>query len=159
MRDNIVKTAEKYIDSQAWTTQGSRGRFGNGSNKCNLFVYEVLTQAGTGPHLPNGTFGGTFLGDPTTAGQWADPAYVIPGWRILAENETPEPGDVVAQQIAYGDASGHVMIVGRKGTVIGTGQQGNGPEGTIEIIPMPEIMTNHPELVRSPKVFRRWVGY
>ncbi len=154
VRDKIVGAAEKYIGSQAWVTQGSRGNFGDPSNKCNLFVYEVLTEAGASPGLPNGHFGG----NPPEAGQWADPNYAIPGWRVLAPDEGPEPADVVAQQIGYSDASGHVMILGQNGTVIGTGRQGNGPEGTIEIIPMPEILTDHAELVRSPKVFRRWVG-
>ncbi len=154
VRENIANTAEKYINSTAWITNGTRGNFGNPSNKCNLFVYEALTEAGASPGLPNGRLGGS----PPSAGQWADPTYTIPGWRVLASDESPEPGDVVAQQIGYSDATGHVMIVGQNGTVIGTGGQ-NGPgEGTIENIPMPETLTDRSNLVRGPKVFRRWIG-
>ena len=155
VRDNIVKTAEKYIGSQAWIDAATRRNYPAGSNKCNLFVYEILTEAGASPGLPNGRL----WGSPPLAGQWADPSYAIPGWEVLTPAQVPEPGDVLAQQIGYSDASGHVMIVGGDNTVIGTGTQGNGPEGTIESIPMPKDLTNqHPWLALGPMVFRRWVG-
>jgi hypothetical protein len=47
------------------------------------------------------------------------------------------------------------MIVGPDGTVIGTGDNGPGPEGTIETIPMPDAL-GPKDLVRGPLVFRRW---
>jgi hypothetical protein len=146
VRDNIVKTAEKYIGSQAWIDAATRR---------NYPADEILTEAGASPGLPNGRL----WGSPPLAGQWADPSYAIPGWEVLTPAQVPEPGDVLAQQIGYSDASGHVMIVGGDNTVIGTGTQGNGPEGTIESIPMPKDLTNqHPCLALGPMVFRRWVG-
>lgn len=147
-RVNIISTAEKLVDSTAWADQVANGRYGAGTNKCNKFVADVLTKAGASPGMPNG-FWNKY---PPTAGQWADPDYVIPGWRIV---KNPQPGDVVAQKIPYSDASGHVMIVGRNGTVIGTGEHGHGPHGTIEHIPMPGALGPNPG---GPMVFRRWVG-
>jgi hypothetical protein len=153
-RETIVSTAKNYVGSQAWADNVTRGNYPIGSNKCNLFVYDVLTESGASPGLPNGTF----RGFPPLAGQWAEPNYVIPGWCVLAPGEAPEPGDVVAQKIGYSDASGHVMIVGPDDTVIGAGDHGNGPNGTIEHIPMPDALTDRPSLVQGAKVFRRWVG-
>ena len=74
----------------------------------------------------------------------------LPNSRLGSPHSSPS-GDVVAQQIGYSDASGHVMIVGGDNTVIGTGAQGNGPEGTIESISMPKDLTNqHPWLALGP---------
>lgn len=106
---------------------------------------------------------------PPTADQWADPKYKIPHWRVLGKEEKPKAGDVVAQQISYRDASGHVMIVGPNNTVIGTGGRGPGgpnrsfgpngdtygPHGTIERIPMPATL-GPPGLPAGPLVFRRY---
>jgi hypothetical protein len=140
------------VGSTAWADETTNGDFGPGDNKCNKFVYDVLTAAGASPGEPNGRF----FKYPPTAGQWADPNYNIPGWDVLGSDDTPRPGDVVAQQIGYvGRATGHVMIVGPDGTVIGTGDSGPGPEGTIEMIPMP-AMLGPQALVRGPLVFRRW---
>ena len=144
VRDYIVKTAEKYIGSQSWIDAATRRNYLAGSNKSNLFVYEILTEAGASPGLPNIRL----WGSPPLAGQWADPSYPIPAWEVLISSPS---GDVVAQQIGYSDASGHVMIVGGDNTVIGTGTQSNGPEGTIESISMPKDLTNqHPWLANLP---------
>ena len=62
---------------------------------------------------------------------------------------------MVAQRIYYSDASGHTMIVGPNGTVIGTGDQGKGPHGTIEMSQMP-VNLGPGSAVAASKVFRRF---
>ncbi len=150
-RNNIVSIAQNYIGSTAWSDMAVNGNYGSGTNKCNEFVAFILSKAGAGPGEPNGWFHKY----PPTAGQWADASYNIPGWRVLGSGELPQSGDVVAQKIPYADASGHVMIVGLNRTVIGTGDRGRGPHGTIENILMPKALGPHPS---GPMVFRRWTG-
>ena len=62
---------------------------------------------------------------------------------------------MVAQRINYSDASGHTMIVGPDSTVIGTGDQGKGPHGMIEMIQMPANL-GPDSAVAAAKVFRRF---
>ncbi len=95
VRSNIVSIADNQVGRLDWQDSASRGNFPAPSNKCNLFVYEVLSRAAADPGLPNG-----WINDyPPTAGQWADPTYTIPNWRVLPSAEPPLPGDVVAQRI------------------------------------------------------------
>jgi RHS repeat-associated protein len=148
-RADIVTTALSYVGSDAWSDDVANGNFPAGSNKCNEFVYDVLTMAGASPGLPNGWFNSY----PPTAAQWADPDYTIPGWRVLSPGETPQAGDVVAQQLRYSDATGHVMIVGQQDDVIGTGQMPSEPHGVIVDKPMPTALGPVP---LGPMIFRRW---
>ena len=118
VRQKIVDLASGQIGSEAWDANVAKGNFGAGSDKCNLFVYEMLTGAGASPGTPNGW---RHPSGPT-AGQWADQSYAIPGWRVLGLNELPQPGDVVGQRIQWSNgATGHVMIVGPNGTFVGIG--------------------------------------
>jgi hypothetical protein len=152
-RSKIVQIAASNIDSRAWSYGARNGWYGKQTDKCNLFVHDILTQAGASPGTPNGFFHVY----PPTAEQWADPNYFIPGFRVLGPNEAPEPGDVVAQKLGYSDATGHVMIIGSHHDFIGTGNSGNGPHGTIEDIPFRDNL-GPAEIARGPLVFRRWVG-
>ena len=119
IRQKIVDRANAQIGSTAWTTEVAKGNFPEGKNKCNLFVHEMLTDADASPGLPNGHWYWKHF--PPTAGQWADPSYAIPGWRVLGPDESPQPGDVAAQPRDYSDATGHVVIVGPNNTFIGVG--------------------------------------
>ncbi len=120
-------------------------------------MYNVLTEAGASPGLPHGVW--PISSYPPLAADWANPDFVIPGWRVLGPGEQPQEGDVVAQQISYSDAGGHVMIVASGDTVIGTGDSDPAqPLGTIEQIPMPKTLANRPDIPQGPLVFRRWVG-
>ena len=151
-RAKIAANAQSNVGSEKWSDDVANGNYPNPSNKCNLFVYDMTTAAGASPGLPNGMLHGY----PPLAEQWADPNYSIPGWTVLGPGRAPQAGDVVAQKIAYGDASGHVMIVGSNNTVIGTGT-GN-PDDTHGLIvwkAMPENL-GPANLVRGPLVFRRW---
>ncbi len=150
IRDNIVRIAQKYVGSQVWSDGVAKEHYGPNTNKCNLFVYDVLTEAGASPGLPNGWWNHY----PPLASQWADPGYAMPHWPILVPTAQPLPGDVIAQSIAYSDASGHVMIMAPNDYVIGTGDRGNGPHGTIEFIPRPMALGPAP---LGPERYRRWV--
>jgi hypothetical protein len=144
-RAKILEFAQKYVGSEEWADDATYGPYEADTDKCNVFVYEVLADAGANPGTPNGRFHVY----PPLAAQWADPTYDIPGWYVLGSNEAYAPGDVVAQPIHYiGTPTGHVMIVGPNNTVIGTG-----PGGVIEQIPMPDKLG--PTLT-GPMVFRRW---
>lgn len=161
VRKRIADAAKSQIGSTAWAdamTYGPLYRYN--SNKCFLFVRDMTAQSGADPGSPNTHYG---LPVPPFAGQWGDPDFRIPGWRVLGADETPEPGDIVAQRLGYNDASGHVMIVGDDNTFIGTGSTGVREHGTIEQIPARNFLgrrdlENDPTFWRAPLVFRRWEG-
>jgi hypothetical protein len=121
MRQKIVEAAQKQIGSGDWHFDVAKGNFGPNTDKCNLFVYDMLTGAGASPGLPNGHWWWKHY--PPTAANWADPAFAIPGWRVLSSGESPQPGDVVGQRIQWPNgATGHVMIVGPNANFLGVGE-------------------------------------
>jgi hypothetical protein len=121
MRQKIVEAAQKQIGSGDWHFDVAKGNFGPNTDKCNLFVYDMLTGAGASPGLPKGHW--YWKQYPPTAENWADPAFAIPGWRVLSSGESPQPGDVVGQRIQWPNgATGHVMIVGPNANFIGVGE-------------------------------------
>jgi hypothetical protein len=153
IRQKIVEAAQKEIGSPAWTDGIARGNFSAGKNKCNLFVHEMLNGAGASPGTPNGWIHPS----PPSAGQWADPSYAIPGWRVLGPGESPQPGDVAAQPGNYTDATGHVVIVGPNNTFIGVGQREyRGAPEKIESIPKKDNIVRLP--AKGPLLYRRFVG-
>jgi hypothetical protein len=103
IRQEIVDRANAQIGSTAWDRGVAKGNFPAGKNKCNLFVHEMLTDAGASPGLPNGHW--YWKHYPPGAAQWADPSYAIPGWRVLGPDESPQPGDVVAQAKDYANGA------------------------------------------------------
>lgn len=111
--NKIVQIAIAQIGKHNWDYDKAKDNFPAGTNKCNKFVYDVLTAAGASPGTPNGHFWNKF---PPLASQWANPNYEIPNWVVLKPGETPLPGDVIAEKINYSDATGHV------GIVVGNGQ-------------------------------------
>ncbi len=151
VRAKIASTALSYVGSQTWTDGVAKDDYPTNTNKCNLFVYDVLSQAGATPGLPHGHW--FWHRYPPNAGDWASSDYDIAHWRVLRPDEKPEAGDVIAQKIAYSDATGHTMIVGQNGFVIGTGDRGPGPHGTIEFVPRPPALGPRP---LGPEVFRRF---
>ena len=153
VRARIAKNAASHVGSLEWEGGVDHGRWGTAANKCNLFVYDMLTEAGASPGLHYHELW-SLHPYPPSAGEWADAGHVIPGWRVLGPNEEPEAGDVVAQPLNYADATGHVMIVGPNHTVIGTGDS-NHRNGIIEQIPEPDNL-GPLRTVAGPKVYRRW---
>ncbi|UWW97426.1 MAG: CHAP domain-containing protein [Candidatus Cardinium sp.] len=94
----------------------SRGPFGAGYAKCNLFVAEVLANIGlyTASHGESGWRLLT-LRIPT-ASDWANDR--VPGFN---RTSYPKPGSIVAEKYdGYRDATGHVGIVVDYGQTVGT---------------------------------------
>ncbi|MEO8404594.1 MAG: DUF6443 domain-containing protein [Chitinophagaceae bacterium] len=157
----IAELAKSKVGSHEWDADKEKDNFAEGTNKCNKFVYDILKQVGASPGTPNGNpikkfFGGQ--GSPPTAKQWADPNYAIPNWRVLQPGESPEPGDVVAQQIDYTDATGHVGIVVANGQTVSQESEpqeivGQGNFGFRADNDMSHDGRGH----RSDVVFRRYV--
>lgn len=153
IRQKIVDRANAEIGSTAWDFKVAKGNFPAGKNKCNLFVHEMLTGAGASPGTPNGLRHPS----PPSAGQWADPSYAIPGWRLLGPDESPQPGDVVAQPREYSDATGHVVIVGPNNAFIGVGSpEYEGAPEKIESIPKKDNIVELP--AKGPLLYRRFIG-
>ncbi|HBL58676.1 MAG TPA: hypothetical protein DDZ80_09215 [Cyanobacteria bacterium UBA8803] len=113
----IVREARRHIGSGTWAYSANRPPYGSGTNKCNLFVYEVVNNAGAPVPMQERWSWSQFeyVQYPPLAGQWANPSFTIPGWVVVTE---PQPGDVAAIAINYSDASGHVAIVSGPNTTI-----------------------------------------
>jgi hypothetical protein len=156
IRQKIADGANAQIGSTAWTFGVAKGNFPAGTDKCNLFVHEMLTDAGASPGLPNGRW--YWKHYPPGAAQWADPSYAIPGWRVLGPDESPQPGDVVAQAKDYANgATGHVTTVGPNNTFVGVGrpEYEQAPE-KIESVPKKDIIVDPP--AKGPLLYRRFIG-
>jgi RHS repeat-associated protein len=135
IRKAIADTARSYVGSHNWLDTA-------GSNKCNAFVFDVLTQVGHAPPKLGGSIRyllGYQLGVTSLlkyapiAGQWADASIDIPNWTVVSAGpQQAQPGDIIAEKINYSDASGHV------GIVVGSQQTASAdstakPPGTITI--------------------------
>ncbi|MGG6462330.1 RHS repeat-associated core domain-containing protein [Solilutibacter silvestris] len=109
---DIVSRAMAMNNDREYSAAGNKGP-GPGTNKCNIFVGDVLEPTGVQPRRWAG-FGGAI-----SAGTWGDPSAEIPNFPVVHD---PQPGDVVAIAHQYTDASGHVAIVLVPGkTSIGAG--------------------------------------
>src|SRR5690348_1080524 len=81
----IVRVARQYQGSELWLYRASKDNFGKNTNKCNQFVFDVLTEAGVVP-LPYviKTFLGMGYGRRApTAGEWADPSESFTAWAVV----------------------------------------------------------------------------
>lgn len=115
----VAHAARLKEKSREWMYAVEKGGFGKNTNKCNLFVYDVIVEAGGRPPVVPRY---VILTRPPTAGEWADPAVAIKGWAVVAD---PQPGDVVAEAHRYADATGHVgIVVGDKLTASASSQVG-----------------------------------
>lgn len=157
MRGRIVKAAQDKVGSVAWSFDATNGVFGPGTNKCMLFVHDVLLGAGADVGLPHGMRHKS----PPTAGDWGTAGTSIDAWRPIRDPEKPMPGDVVGQAGNYSDATGHVMTVGPIGpdnnvTFIGTSDAtGVDPPGKVVQIPFKANIVDA-KAVAGPEVFRHW---
>ena len=113
--NNIIPTAKKYVGSATWAYSANKPPYGTNTNKCNLFVYDALNQAGASVQMKKrdrgfwkGLITKRYVKHPPLAGQWANPSVSIPGWKVVT---TPQVGDVAAEAIQYSNATGHVGIV------------------------------------------------
>ncbi len=125
--ERIVDAANELNDNPLYSYVSAYG-FGDHTNKCNLFVSDVLKKADIQPPERERKLV-FFGGGPITAGTWADTTKEIPGFDIVTQ---PKPGDIVAISHEYADATGHVAIVSDiandSGETIGAG--GNGSHTT-----------------------------
>lgn len=122
VRSNIARRAESYNSSKLWNNNVSKDDFGVGTNKCNLFVYDIITSENASSGKPfKLPFANRY---PPTAKDWANPYFYIPGWKVV---DNPQIGDIVAQKRDYSDATGHVAIV--TGSYESTGTLTNGTIG------------------------------
>lgn len=98
-RSRIAEVAESYLGDASYGYDAAHGNFPENSWKCNLFVHDILIDAGVpAPMMSGGEW-------PLQANSWANPNYKIPGWELVVN---PLPGDVAAIPRAGG--SGHVGI-------------------------------------------------
>jgi len=92
------------------------------TNKCNLFVYDVLTSIGVSvaliEHGKSKYLPYFSKVSPPLAGEWADAQRLLNSWKA---ERAPLPGDVGAYAVNYSDASGHVGFVLTKGVSISAG--------------------------------------
>jgi hypothetical protein len=93
-RRNIDAIAQSYVGSLKWNFRKRKPPFPANSNKCNLFVYNVTTEAGAEPRLP-----GRSDWPMPTVSEWASPKVKIPDWRLLRDDGAPQSGDVAAYSI------------------------------------------------------------
>ncbi len=115
--NKLVDMAKSTVGSTHWAVAVSRqapgvDEFPEGTNKCNCWVYEMLTDSGysvpTKSHTKKWGFGST-VQLPLNAGDWASPTMDIAIATIVFP---PEPGDIIAwSHPEYSDATGHVGIV------------------------------------------------
>ena len=47
----IVRVARQYLGSELWLYRASKDNFGKNTNKCNQFVFDVITEAGVTGHV------------------------------------------------------------------------------------------------------------
>ena len=81
----------------------------------------------------------------------------IRGWRVLGPDESPQPGDVVAQPRDYSDATGHVVIVGPNNTFIGVGRP-EYPTAPEKIVSLPKNDNIVDLPAKGPLLYRRYIG-
>lgn len=143
-RREIDRIARGYNQSKAWAKNVRKDNFLPGSNKCNKFVYDVVTEADA-----LSGYKGEY---PPLAGTWAncDDAE-IPDWRCLDPNEKPEPGDVAAFPLPNPGpgATGHAGFI----TSNGQGGVSNISAHYDAVYPVSTQFKNEPGLV-----FRRYTG-
>lgn len=149
VRSLIAQIAQSDVGSQNWLDQ-------LGSNKCNIFVHDVIKQAGSTPPQSDKTGMAHriafYLGlvdspnYPAQAADWANPKMTLGLWQTLVvppgapagtlPPDLSQAGDVIAEAVPYSDATGHVGIISNPGHTISADSAVNcyappTPSGTI----------------------------
>ena len=108
----VVDRALTHVGSTDWAYDNDRTPYPSGANKCNLFVYEMAEQSKY-PVPIRTRWSWSQLKTvwyPPLAGEWANSSVSIGSWSPVSEADAA-PGDIVAESVAYSDATGHVGIV------------------------------------------------
>jgi hypothetical protein len=128
----LAKTVQQLISQIALSYVGSHNWLDTpGQNKCNIFVKDVLKQAGLTPPVsptnPSWKWRAEYLlglvdtpAYPAQSRDWANAGTNLKCWKPVVDRYQPpalppdisRPGDVIAEAINYSDAFGHVGIVG-----------------------------------------------
>ena len=146
-RDAIVARAEQALaNGEPYAFDDKSGNFPAGSYKCNKFVCDVANAAGAKISLNVDGAGNAW---PPTAGTFGNPNKDIPGWQVV---DSPQPGDIIAQQRAYSDASGHV------GIVVGSNHVISARTGGLSRDPISSVFPSNHSAASGPIVYRRYVG-
>ena len=107
----IVAAANSYVGTGShsfWRPAGQPGGgfppYPPGTNKCNIFIAQVMDDVGNPMSAPqNGIYP-----DYPSAATWGDPTASIPGWRPVPTNAL-RPGDVIGNGAHVGFVSGNRM--------------------------------------------------
>jgi hypothetical protein len=115
-KNDLVDLAKSKVDSTNWAFAAERGGFKKDTNKCNLFVFEMTSDAGFSvpqkaheqkDPLFHHTWNTVMI--PPNAGDWASRTSTVGKSTVVA---TPEPGDIAGwSHPEWTDATGHVAIV------------------------------------------------
>lgn len=92
--------------------------FDAGTNKCNVFVSDVLTEIGMNKGnkwLPHGRLSRE---SPPTAGEWTNSSKLNDYWPVVTK---PQPGDIGSYAMNYSDATGHVGFILTNGVTVSAG--------------------------------------
>ncbi|VVN01026.1 hypothetical protein PS684_06048 [Pseudomonas fluorescens] len=135
MPRRILMAALSYRGSTTWAYGKSKESlphptinktvtFAAETNKCNLFVYDVLTSIGINvawiEHGKSKFLPGMMKVSPPVAGEWADDERLLATWKVEL---SPLPGDIGAYAVTYSNASGHVGFVLTHGVCISAGRE------------------------------------
>ncbi|WP_085585873.1 MULTISPECIES: CHAP domain-containing protein [unclassified Pseudomonas] len=133
MPRRILLAALQHRGSTAWAGKTSKRslehptlkqsvEFAAGTNKCNLFVYDVLTSIGVNvaliEHGKSKYLPGVKNLSPPLAGEWADDTRLLNNWKV---ERSALPGDIGAYAVNYSNASGHVGFILAQGVCISAG--------------------------------------
>ncbi|XP_067684765.1 uncharacterized protein [Haliotis asinina] len=100
----IARTANKYIGSTKWS-KASRHRTGANTDKCNIFVAEVLEEAGA--KVPQRHW---FTWSPIGAGEWGNPrSTYLTRDRCWTRVTSARTGDVIGDGWHVGIVTGYKL--------------------------------------------------
>lgn len=151
VRHDIAARAKQALtNGETYGINDKNGNFGPGTYKCNKFVTDVANSVGADITLNVDQYGNAW---PPLAGTFGNPNVEIPGWKIV---DTLAPGDIVAQQRGYSDASGHVgIVVDTDLNVISARDAGVSMDPLNELFPS---NYRNGTVKTGPLVYRRYVG-
>lgn len=110
--NSIAAAASAHIGEGGWGNPGLHGGPGFFTEfKCNIFVNQVIKEAGGNPPIVNGR--------PATAGELGNASVSIPGWPVVTDGSVRN-GDIVSIAKAGDGYTGHTGIVSVVGGVPGT---------------------------------------
>lgn len=149
-QDIVTRAEEAYSNQEPYAFNDRVGLYPPASYKCNIFVCNIANNANATVEKNIDQHGNYWA---PLAGTWGNPNAKIRGWQVVSN---PQPGDIVAQQRAYSDASGHVgIIVDQALNVISARNAGVSKDPLKSLFP-PNYRRGN--IKTGPIVFWRYVG-